>query len=293
MSFKDEFAVHLSADPPTVYRALTDPAALESWLAEHADVDLDAGRYEFWGRHTPDGARGRQRLVAAEPDRLVRFTWTLQGAETTVDFALEPGKEGGTRLVIGQTGIPTMEALMAGQTDRAILWTFWLVPAQALADYLDGRETGPRIDFDALAASKETGEMRVGITIDAPPERVFPYFVEPEKLDRWIGMGSRVDARVGGEIEIHEGQGAATIRELDPPHRLAVGWDEKPGMLVTWELEGSGGTTRLTVVHSGFDDDDPRDVGAWGGWMHGLAQLKRLLETGSVVDYDLWLGEGG
>jgi uncharacterized protein YndB with AHSA1/START domain len=65
-------------------------------------------------------------------------------------------------------------------------------------------------------------------------------------------------------------------------------------MLVTWELEGSGGTTRLTVVHSGFDDDDdPRDVGAWGGWMHGLAQLKRLLETGSVVDHDLWLGEGG
>lgn len=291
MSFKDEFAVLLSADPPAVYRALTDQAALEAWLAEHADVDLDDERYEFWGRYTPDGERGRQRLLAAEPDRLLRFAWTIGGVETTTEFTLEPGKEGGTRLTIGQTGIPTMEALMAGDTDLAILWTFWLIPANALADYLDGREPGPRYDFDALAATSETGEMRAEITIDAPPEEVFPYLIEPDKLDQWIGMGSRVDARVGGEIEIHEGQGAATIVELEPGRRLAVGWDEQPGMLVRWELVGSGGKTHLTLVHSGFDDSDPRNVGAWGGWLHGIAQLKRRLETGTVVALELWLGE--
>ena len=52
------------APPKVVYEALTDPAALRVWLAEHADVDLP-GTYEFWGRFTPDGA-------AAAPARAAR-----------------------------------------------------------------------------------------------------------------------------------------------------------------------------------------------------------------------------
>ena len=63
------------APPKVVYEALTDPAALRVWLAEHAEVDLP-GKYEFWGRYTPDGdaaaparaARGR----AHHPVRLDR-----------------------------------------------------------------------------------------------------------------------------------------------------------------------------------------------------------------------------
>ena len=47
------------APPKVVYEALTDPAALRVWLAEHADVDLP-GKYEFWGRFTPDGAKLRR-----------------------------------------------------------------------------------------------------------------------------------------------------------------------------------------------------------------------------------------
>jgi len=47
-----------------VYEALTDPAALRVWLAEHADVDLP-GKYEFWGRFTPDGAEPHQRVLHA------------------------------------------------------------------------------------------------------------------------------------------------------------------------------------------------------------------------------------
>jgi uncharacterized protein YndB with AHSA1/START domain len=44
----------LAAPVAEVRRALTDPAALRVWLAEHAEVDLPH-RYEFWGRYTPDG----------------------------------------------------------------------------------------------------------------------------------------------------------------------------------------------------------------------------------------------
>jgi uncharacterized protein YndB with AHSA1/START domain len=43
----------VGAPPPTVYAALTSLAALQTWLAEHAEVALDDGVLEFWGRYTP------------------------------------------------------------------------------------------------------------------------------------------------------------------------------------------------------------------------------------------------
>ncbi|GAB3897314.1 hypothetical protein GCM10027612_53320 [Microbispora bryophytorum subsp. camponoti] len=46
--------VRLAAPVKEVRHALTDPAAMRVWLAEHAEADLP-GRYAFWGRRTPEG----------------------------------------------------------------------------------------------------------------------------------------------------------------------------------------------------------------------------------------------
>jgi len=40
----------LAAPPAAVHSALTDPRALCTWLAEHAEVSH--GRFAFWGRTT-------------------------------------------------------------------------------------------------------------------------------------------------------------------------------------------------------------------------------------------------
>jgi hypothetical protein len=48
-------------------------------------------------------------------------------------------------------------------------------------------------------------------------------------------------------------------------------------MTDTWELEGSDGKTRLTVVHSGFDPANPPYPG-WAGWLGGIAALRRYHE---------------
>ncbi|HJZ08500.1 MAG TPA: SRPBCC domain-containing protein, partial [Trebonia sp.] len=69
----------IPAPPKVVYEALTDPAALRVWLAEHADVDLP-GTYEFWGRFTPDGAEPHQRVLHVD-ERTIRFAWTVEGVE--------------------------------------------------------------------------------------------------------------------------------------------------------------------------------------------------------------------
>jgi uncharacterized protein YndB with AHSA1/START domain len=49
----------VGAPPATVYAALTSPAALQTWLAEHAEVALDDGVFEFWGRYMASYCEGR------------------------------------------------------------------------------------------------------------------------------------------------------------------------------------------------------------------------------------------
>jgi uncharacterized protein YndB with AHSA1/START domain len=62
----------LSAAPERVFHALIDPRELEVWFAEHAEVSLDAGRFDFWGRYspeTPSREDGWHRVLALEPGR--------------------------------------------------------------------------------------------------------------------------------------------------------------------------------------------------------------------------------
>jgi uncharacterized protein YndB with AHSA1/START domain len=98
------------APPKTVYEALTDPAALRVWLAEQADVELP-GKYEFWGRYTPDGARPHQRVLHVD-ERTIRFAWTVGGVETTAQFELAED-EGGTLVTLSQSDLPSFQDILA------------------------------------------------------------------------------------------------------------------------------------------------------------------------------------
>ena len=98
------------APPKVVYEALTDPAALRVWLAEHADVDLP-GKYEFWGRFTPDGAKPHQRVLHVD-ERTIRFAWTVDGVESTVQFELAED-EGGTLVTLSQSDLPSFAEVLA------------------------------------------------------------------------------------------------------------------------------------------------------------------------------------
>ena len=133
------------APPKTVYEALTDPAALRVWLAEHADVELP-GRYEFWGRYTPDGAEPHQRVLHVD-ERTIRFAWTVDGVETTVEFQLAED-EVGTLVTLSQTDLPSFEDVLADTAGaRGALQTFWTLAIVNLADYLAGRALTTKGDF--------------------------------------------------------------------------------------------------------------------------------------------------
>src|SRR5690348_18041816 len=152
------------ASPKTVYVALTDPAALRVWLAEHADVELP-GKYEFWGRYTPDGAEPHQRVLHVD-ERTIRFAWTVDGVETTTEFLLDEDEDG-TLVTLSQTDLPSFEDVIADKAGaRGALQTFWSLAIANLADYLSGREMTPKCDFTST-------DMRAEVMIDATPEAVF------------------------------------------------------------------------------------------------------------------------
>src|SRR5215218_589267 len=116
--------IRIAAPAQAVHRALTDPAALQVWLAEHAEVELP-DRYQFWGRFTPDGEAPHQRLLHAD-DSSLRFDWELDGVPTTVDIGLTAesglgGDSGWTLLTLTQTEVPGWPETLTEPGDRSLM----------------------------------------------------------------------------------------------------------------------------------------------------------------------------
>ncbi|MFC0113918.1 SRPBCC domain-containing protein [Kibdelosporangium aridum] len=264
---------HLSTPPAEVYEALTSPAALQVWLAEHAEVSLPDKQYTFWGKYTPQGSKAAQELLAVSDDSL-SFSWTLDNEETTVTYSLVPSPTG-TVLRVEQTNLPTLEELMnpPGRRDgRHSMHTFWGLALANLAEYLDGRPQTPKADF----SPDRSPEIRVSLTIAAPASEVFASLIDPAAIKKWFGWEATVEPRVGGKIAVGvDGK----IFEFEPNKKLVYGDDE--GSVVHWELEGSEGRTHLTFVQSGYTDDELDSAAQHeAGWLGGLAELKRMHELG-------------
>lgn len=261
----------LNATPESVFDALTTTSALETWLAERADANVDEGRFEFWGRFTPEGERARQELLEAERPSSLRFAWTLQDERTEVQIGLEP-RESGTRLDLMHSGVAAREGAEPWIRD------WWYLALDNLASFVENRSLGPRVDFTGF----EQSVARIETDIDASPEEVFSALIEPARLERWIAKSATVEPEVGGSYDFGWDHGPMKILELEPARKLAYSWQwSDTETVVTWELEGSGGKTHLTLVHSGFGPG-PANEGYEVGWAAFVVSLKRMLELGDV-----------
>ncbi|MFC0028722.1 SRPBCC family protein [Micromonospora chaiyaphumensis] len=267
----------LAAPVETVRRALTDPAELRVWLAEHAEVELPR-RYEFWGRHTPEGAEPHQRLLHAD-ERTLRFAWTLDGVETTTEFELTP-EDKDTLLTLRQSHFSFEEA-MSGSSIRGVLQTFWALSIANLNAHLEGRPLLPRTDFTSA-------DLRGEVLIDAPMDKVWTSLTDSEQASAWFGFPIGIEPWVGGRYAMggFDAGYAAKVVDLTPGKALSVDWG--PTGVSTWELAESGGRTKLTFVQSGFDASNP-PYAAWTGSVAGLAELRRFHE---MADWQpIWLAE--
>jgi uncharacterized protein YndB with AHSA1/START domain len=139
------------------------------------------------------------------------------------------------------------------------------------------------------------------IRIEAPPDVVFKFFVDPEQMVRWKGVEATLDPRPGGVYRVNV-TGQDVVRgeyvEVLPNERVVFTWG--------WEGEGNpvppGASTveitlvpdgRATIVrlrHHGLPGG-PEDRHA-EGWDHYLARLA-LAAGGNDAGPDPWAHTAG
>ena len=120
------------------------------------------------------------------------------------------------------------------------------------------------------------------IVIDATPETIWPFLVEPERHVEWLGTIADIDPRPGGRYRVLVGgehQSTGEYVEVTPYERVVFtfGWEQAgnpitPGSSrVEISLHREGDKTRVRLTHSGIPDDAVSDHTA--GWEHYLERL--------------------
>lgn len=274
MNKRIDVKLSVAAVPQRVFRALTSAPELTGWFCEYAEVSLEAWRYDFWGRFTPeapDQEHSSHSLLALEPNQRLTFSWWLCEAETTVDIRLQAQAEN-TQVTLIHAGVP------APEPGEAHLADFWALSLENLRSWVERGVVGPRCDF-SLAPR---GDVYLSIDVTAPRQAVYDALIRPDELARYIATRATVELRTGGDYNFGwEKGGPVKILELMPEERLSYSWtyEDQPETVVTWTLEGSGGKTRLTLVHSGFARDR-KNGGYHAGWLKYMNRIKNLVEVG-------------
>src|SRR5262245_7146088 len=111
-----ETVVDLAAPVEEVFRHLTDPAAMISWMGQHATLEaVPGGAFEV----DINGIPVRGRYLEVDPPHRVVVSWGVAGSAelppgaTRVEFTLSP-TSGGTRPQLVHRHLPASQTEMHG-----------------------------------------------------------------------------------------------------------------------------------------------------------------------------------
>lgn len=128
--------------------------------------------------------------------------------------------------------------------------------------------------------------LEVTTTIEASPQEVFPYLVQPDLLVRWLGTWVDVDPEPGGAfaVDMGETQVRGSYLAVDPPHRVVFTWgipgdEELPAGSSTVEivLRPEGDATVVELTHR--DLPVGQQAGHREGWTSKLGEMALLLQA--------------
>ena len=130
------------------------------------------------------------------------------------------------------------------------------------------------------------------IVIEAPIPKVWEHITDPGKISGWL-MPNDFQPSVGHSFYLkcdHQGKISCAVKEIVPHEKLVYSFnppDLKIDTLVTITLAKAGRSTRLTLVHSGWDALPASQQSAAdnyeNGWTPLLERLKeQFAATASV-----------
>ena len=131
------------------------------------------------------------------------------------------------------------------------------------------------------------------VHVKARPETVFEFFVDPDRLVRWMGDSASLDPRPGGLFRVVYGQAGenGTVRgeylTVEKPGRVVFtwGWEDpadpiRPGgSTVEVTLREEAGGTLVRLEHSGLRGDSRRTHDE--GWAYFMGRLVDALDRPS------------
>lgn len=265
-------SLNIAAPVERVWHVLTNADDLCAWLCD-AKVDLHNGKYELSGSRLPGApSESPMRLLKSEPLKGLTFAWELRGAETEVNITLTPLGAEATMLKVCHSGVMKRPDGHSGMTD------FWVVALENLRLYCMGKQP---VSYDF---SEHGSKVELGVDIAADRDKLFEALTDAKSLDEFWSTGARIEPQVGGRYDYGWKNGGPTkILELEPGTKLVTDWHYagEPPTVVTWQLAGSGGKTRLTLAHTGFEEGKDREDYRHG-WLGFLVPFKARAELGEA-----------
>lgn len=153
-----------------------------------------------------------------------------------------------------------------------------------------------------MTSAETKAEAEVAIRIEAKPETVFDFFIDPDKMIQWMGRKAELEPRPGGRFRCDingENIAGGEYVELDPPRKAVFtwGWEGEdsvtpPGSsTVEILLEPDGDGTRMRLVHRDLPNAESAERHGHG-WNHYTARLAAAA-AGRDPGPDPWGTPGG
>jgi len=144
-----------------------------------------------------------------------------------------------------------------------------------------------------LPAQAKKPEFRYTILIAKPAADVWSALTEKKIIDQYYMVPARMlELKEGGKISYGEDTDliTGTIEKIEAPKTLVhtfkfVGSDDSETR-VAYEITPMGDLMcSLTIVHSGFEQEDQTFADISGGWPVVASSLKTFLETGKRLPW--------